>query len=248
MERTRRRWQAEFRSPAASSSPVSEVPYAKPPPPDWTIAISRDAGANGSVITQALGQRLNWVVYDYALLEQLAKEMGSSIALLETVDEKRKSWLQESAEAFAAVPAVCASAYVQHLLIVLARLSVQGGCVILGRGAAQVLPKATTLRVRLVAPLEERTEIVRQRLGLDRQAAEKRVAQIDGQRSTFVREHFHKDPTDPTGYDLVLNTARLSTASCVEVIVSALHQLQAQTGSPAPRTVASSASAGTDVR
>lgn len=53
------------------------------------------------------------------------------------------------------------------------------------------------------------------------------VAAIDRQRVQFVREHFNKDTTDPSLYDLVLNTERFSVEQCADLIVEALHRLQA---------------------
>ena len=37
------------------------------------------------------GRRLQWPVYDHALLEQIAKDLGVRTNLVESVDERRKS-------------------------------------------------------------------------------------------------------------------------------------------------------------
>ena len=87
---------------------------------------------------------------------------------MESLDEKGASWLQESLAGFiTSVPAVDSGAYVHHLIETLFSLAAHGECVILGRGAAQVLPAMTTLRVRLVGPREDRITTVQQRLGVD---------------------------------------------------------------------------------
>ncbi len=57
--------------------------------------------------------------------------------------------------------------------------------------------------------------------------ATRKVAKLDRERSRFVRDHFHKDPGDPTNYDLILNIARLSPDDCAEQIIDALHAEQA---------------------
>ncbi len=222
MERTRLRWQEELRQTAPATDALSE-----PHPPAWTIAISRDAGANGSGIAEAVAHKLGWAVYDHKLLKELADELGVTVPLVETVDEKPRSWLRECMAAFATVQGVSSSTYVQRLLTVLARISAEGNCVVLGRGGAQVLPKETTLRVRLVGPLRDRIANVEQKKGLSRQAAVDAVARVDAERGRFVRDHFHKDPTDASGYDIVLNTSRWGVADTAELIVAALHQLQA---------------------
>ena len=176
-----------------------------------------------------LSKRLNWPVYDHELLVELAKDLGVETRLLEEADEKPASWLQEVAEAFAAVPIVAETTYFRHLLKALLSLAERGECVIVGRGAAQLLPPATTLRVRLLATLEDRIAVVSRERGISRTEAARYVETTDRARIRFIKDHFQKDPTDPQHYDLVLNTSRFSVAECAELILEALHRLQPRT-------------------
>jgi cytidylate kinase len=221
LERTRRQWQPR-RPPSAECEPLPA-----PVPPAFTVAVSREAGANGGVVARTVGERLGWPVYDRELLQRVAQDMGVRAGLLEGTDERQKSWLQECLESFGSFPTVSDSAYVRHLLQTLLSLSAHGNCVIVGRGAAQILPAATTLRVRLVGPVADRIKTIEQRLSLTHEEAARRVGNIDAERARFVREHFQKDPNSPWQYDLVLNSARFSTAECAELIIEALHRLQA---------------------
>jgi len=82
--------------------------------------------------------------------------MGLRATLLESVDERRKSWLLEFLDGLSSVPAVSESAFVRNLIETVLALGAHGECIIVGRGAAQILPAETTLRARLVAPLSER--------------------------------------------------------------------------------------------
>src|SRR5207248_10218227 len=125
-------------------------------PRPFSIAISREAGTHGPAVARALGARLGWKVYDHELLEMVARELHVGVKLLENVDERHVTWLQESIESFAAVPAVREGKYVRHLIETMLSLAAPGRCVIVARGAQFVLPPATTLRVRLVAPVEDR--------------------------------------------------------------------------------------------
>ena len=103
-----------------------------------------------------LGRRLDWSVYDHELLERMAREMNVRVGLLESVDERHINWLQESVEVFSAASIVAESNYVRHLAETLFALSAHGHAIIVGRGAAMILPASSTLRVRLIAPLEQR--------------------------------------------------------------------------------------------
>jgi cytidylate kinase len=191
MERARRQSQAQRKAEAAVGIPPVRSPHA------FTIALSREAGANGSQVACAVGERLGWAVYDRELVQHIAADMGVRTSLLESVDEKDRSWLLECLESFASAPTVSESAYARHLLETLVSLSAHGGCVIVGRGAAQVLPTAVMVRVRLVGPVEDRVKAVGQRLGIPHEEAKRRVQKTDGERVRFVKDHFQKDPTDP---------------------------------------------------
>ncbi len=228
MERTRRQWQARRLTETGGEASPGRSPAA------FTIALSRQAGADGLAVARAVGERLDWPVYDRELLKRVGEETGLHASLLEGVDETRRGWLQEALLTFTSRPAVNQSFYVRHLLESLLALAANGECLIVGRGAAQVLPPATTLRVRLVAPLADRVATIRGRLGLTEPEAARWVAHTDEDRIRFVRDHFHKDPTDPVRYDLVLNTARLTVAECADLIVATLNRLQARTPAQHP--------------
>ena len=204
-------------------------------PHSFTIVISREAGTQGTAISQEVGKRLGWQVYDHELLEQIAQDMRLRAALLESVDERHQSWLTETFEAFMSAsgksewePLVSESAYVHHLVRTVLALGAHGECVIVGRGAPFILPVETTLRVRLVGPVRERIAALSRKLSLAERKAELQIRTIDRERTDFVQDHFFKDPTDPRNYDLVLNVFRLSVGSCSDLIVDTLHLLEAR--------------------
>jgi cytidylate kinase len=213
--------------------------------PAITIAISRQSGARGTTMARAVGERLGWAVYDRELVEHIAQDMNLQGSLLETVDEKKVSWVREFIESFSSAPVVNDIAYVHRMMKTIASLAALGDCVFVGRGIAHILPVATTLRVRLVAPIAWRVAAMSRKLGVSPEEAAVKVATTDRQRVQFVREHFNKDTTDPSLYDLVLNTERFSVEQCVDLIVEALHRLQAIASGKAPEPAAL---AGTDQR
>jgi cytidylate kinase len=199
-----------------------------PPParPPFSIAISREAGALGSRAAAVLGEQLGWPVYDRELLQRLANEMGLDASTLESVDEKRTGWLLWCLQSFFSRPEVCEDTYVRHLVRVLLGLAAEGECVIVGRGAAQILPPETTLRVRMVAPLKDRIVNIQQKFKLSPDEAARKVEAMDKERSLFVKDHFNKDAADPKEYDLILNSSRFPVEECARLIVEALHCMQ----------------------
>lgn len=193
-----------------------------------TIALSREAGARGTSVAREIGRRLDWPVYDHELVQAIAQEMHIHTSLLESVDERHKDWLQERVEALCNVPAVSEAAFVRRLVKSLLSLAAHGKCIIVGRGAPHVLPASSTLRVRLVAALEDRITVLVQELGLSREQAAQHVEETDRQRARFIKEHFFADAADPLNYDLVLNTSRWSVGECAELVIDALHKRQAR--------------------
>jgi cytidylate kinase len=214
IEHTEHHWQATRKAPGLATTAR------------LTIAIAREAGAPGTSVAREVGARLGWLVYDHELVERIAQEMGLRVNLLASIDERRVSWLEEAVEQFAAVPIVGENSYVRHLIETILSLGTHGQCIIVGRGAPQILPPETTLRVRLVGLREDRIAATGRRLGISAAEAAQWVEETDRQRTAFIREHFMHDPTDPRRYDLVLNTSRWSIAECAELIIDALHRMQ----------------------
>ena len=187
-----------------------------------SIAISRETGTRGPAVARAVGNRLGWQVYDQELLELVDNDLHVRAKLLEDLDERHISWLQECVEAFAAVPAVREGKYVHHLIKAMLSLSARGDCVIVGRGSPFVLPAATTLRVRLTAPLEDRIDVVSHERQIPRREAARLIALTDRTRAHFVRLYFQRDSSDPQHYDLVLNSAQFSIDQCARLIAEAI--------------------------
>jgi hypothetical protein len=190
-------------------------------PPAITVALSRQAGSQGPEIAQAVGRRLDWPVYDQELLTHIAAQKGLQQRLLESLDERSVGWIEELVASFCTQSGSLGSIYLVSMLKLLAALSKAGSCVIVGRGAAHVLPPETTLSVRLVAPREVRVVNVQRHRSWSPTEAQHWVDQTDRQRDRFVKQHFGKDNSDPLNYHLVLNSHRLTPADCAMLIVEA---------------------------
>jgi cytidylate kinase len=203
----------------------SEAPRIK-----FSIAISRETGTYGAAIAREIGTRLGWPVYDRELLQRIADDIGVHRTLVESVDERQVSWLSECLGSLFAAREVNETVYFRRLVEALLSLASHGECVIVGRGATKVLPEASSLRVRIVAPREHRIQAVRQNHGVSYDDAAARVDTTDRERNRFVENHFHIDAADAANYDLVLNSARLSAVECADLILAALDRLRQHAG------------------
>ena len=113
------------------------------------------------------------------------------------------------------------------------------GAVMRGWGAAHLLrPVSHAICVRICAPLELRVQRMMERLDTDDRAAV--IAEIrnsDEAQSAITRRHFGIDWEDPEGYDLSLNTERMSVEQCAEEIMQVVEDPQFRETDQSRRTL-----------
>jgi hypothetical protein len=204
-----------------------------PPPPRTgpaalTIALSREAGARGGSIARRVGRKLSWQVYDQELLEYMAQESVVSQGVLDTPPPAPAGWAESRLQQLLRDKQVRDDPPILNLMRVILALGAQGQAVLIGRGAGHVLPRETTLNVRIVAPLQERIAYMGQWLRLPVEEATERVRQRDERRAEFLTVNFHRDPGDVHQYDLVLNSSLLGEEVCAELIAQAARARSAQ--------------------
>jgi hypothetical protein len=105
-------------------------------------------------------------------------------------------------------------------------LAASGQVILVGRGAGYYLPRATSLHVRVVAPLPDRIAHMADWSRMTREAAADLVRQRDERRAEFLLKHFGRRSTDVYDFDLVLNSGLLVEETCADVILAALNAKQ----------------------
>jgi len=100
------------------------------------------------------------------------------------------------------------------------------GAVMRGWGAAHLLrPVKHAIRVRICAPLEVRVKRMMSRLdSSDRDAVAAEIRNSDEAQGAIAKRHFGIDWQDPEGYDLSLNTERMTVEQCAEEIIQLSRQ------------------------
>lgn len=99
----------------------------------------------------------------------------------------------------------------------------QGNVLIRGGGAPHLLrPVAHVMRVRVFAPLEHRIQVLKSRWALDDEAEIAAVIErLDEARDRHIEDVFQlEEDLNPSLYDVVLNTGKLSVSDCVEVLAT----------------------------
>ncbi|MCB2191193.1 MAG: cytidylate kinase family protein [Deltaproteobacteria bacterium] len=177
------------------------------------VTISRQMGSLGDEIAQKVARRLDTRLVGGDHFHAKAKECDEDFA--------------KACRAFETeVPAgFFESFFMRHpantslfASLVYAEAS-QGDAVILGRGSQIVLAQEpAVLKVRIVAPRHIRVGRLAQRRGISQEDAATFLGRHDRQRRSLIESIFHKDLSDWSLYDMVLNTKDLGVALMTEVI------------------------------
>src|SRR5262245_18996757 len=204
-------------------------------PAALAVALSREAGARGGTIARRAGRKLGWQVYDQDLLEYMAQDPGARQGLLDQLTPAAGAWAEARLQRLLKEERLAQDPTLLNLAQEVLALGAQGEAVLVGRGAGCILPRETTLNVRVVAPLPERVAYMAQWLRLTAEEAAEKVRARDQRRAEFLAAHFGHDPADVHGYDLLLNSALLGEDVCAELIAQAARARGAQLAGGPPR-------------
>jgi len=179
------------------------------------ITISREMGSGGIPIAHSVAEKLGYSLIDGEALKEVAGEYGLTPEALEQADEKPPAFVSGRDEQIAVD--------LHQIELIILEKALKGNVIIYGRGGQDLLKQITSvLRVRIIAPYEERVERWAEREWLDPEYARILVRKSDQQRAGFIKYYFDRDWEDPLHYDLVINTSRLSEETAVKLIVDGI--------------------------
>jgi cytidylate kinase len=190
-------------------------------PSALTIAVAREAGARGGTIGRRVAQKLHWQVYDQDLLEYMTQDTVVRQGVFDSLGPTALAWVESQLQRLVRENGLTQDSSVLTLVRVVLALGAQGEAVLIGRGAGFILPRESTLHVRMIAPLEERVAYMSQWLRLPVGEAAAKVRTRDARREEFVTTHFHRQPGDIHHYDMLLNASLLGEETCATLIVEA---------------------------
>src|SRR5205085_3026062 len=156
----------------------------RPKPKGLTVAVSRQAGARGGSVAKWAAQLLGWEAFDHEALDYLCRNEAARAELLADLPAGAKEWAAAHAERLS-VGRDWTPATAEMVRLILA-LAARGEVVLVGRGAGFLLPAATTIHARVVAPLGERAAYLGDLLRLPPAEAAAEVRARDRKREAFV--------------------------------------------------------------
>lgn len=175
------------------------------------ITISRHMGSGGIPIAHKVAEKLGYTLVDGDAIMEVAEQYGLTRESIELADEKPPHFSEKLDSSHEVA---------LHLIeLIVLEYALKGNVIIYGRGGQDLLAGVeSVLRVRITAPFETRVERWAEREWLDPDYARILVRKSDQQRAGFIKYYFDRDWDDPLGYDLVINTQRLSEESAVRLI------------------------------
>lgn len=179
------------------------------------ITISREMGTGAYAIAKELAKRLKYTLVDRVKIEELAPAYGLTTEILERVDEKPPSYRTAEDRLQAA--------YLATMELILLDCAKKGNVILYGRGGQDLLKgMKNVLKVRFIAPFDDRVEMYAEREWIDPDLARELIRKSDFQLGGFIHFYFNRNWNDPMAYDLIFNTTRLTQSSMVESVVAAV--------------------------
>ncbi len=186
------------------------------------LTISREPGSGGRIVGEMLAQRLGFDLFHQEVLHEMARSAKVSARLLQTLDEKGLTVLEDWIASLVDTRHLWPDQYLKHLMKVVGTIGRHGRSILIGRGANFILPAERRLSLRVIAPLEMRAGKVAEAFSLSKDEARRRVVKTDSQRKAFIRKYFYADIADPLNYDLTVNTGNMSLEEAVDVVCATL--------------------------
>lgn len=175
------------------------------------ITISREMGSGGIPIAHKAAEKLGYTLVDGEMLMKVAEKYGLSAEALEKADEKPPAFVEKQDYQV--------EVDLHQIELIILEYALKGNVIIYGRGGQDLLQEIDSVfRVRVIAPFDLRVERWAEREWLDPDLARKLVRRSDQQRAGFIKYYFDRDWEDPLGYDLIINTERITEETAVQLI------------------------------
>ena len=200
---------------------------------NFVITIARQYGSGGRTIGQMLSQKLGIPFYDRNIIKMISEEAGVHEGLFGRVDEydSAKAPLFKKSSIYTGkvlTPEDKDFTSDENLFALQAQyienLAKKESCVIIGRCSNYILRKEPhVLRVFIHAPHEFRMEKSREKIGGGEKEIERFLLKDDRRKRDFSRRFTGWEWEDARGYDMCLNTGKLTYDNCVDAIIYRLN-------------------------
>jgi cytidylate kinase len=202
------------------------------------ITIRGKLGSGAPEIGKMLSEILKWDYIDREILAQVATRLNlqeNEVIAKEMPPVSLRERIEEALQKGYATGVGAQGAYLpisqiplddtRYLaaLTSLVKEVAQGRSVIYGRGSQFILREHPhTINVSIVAPFKTRLSRTMERLKVNEDKAKQEMNRFDNAAREFLKRYFGAEMEDPTCYDIVLNTERLTFEMASTIIIETL--------------------------
>jgi cytidylate kinase len=212
--------------------PASAVGFPPSTIRQWrAVTISRQTGAGGHTVAEALAQDLNingtlgsdpWAVFDRNLVEKVLEDHYLPSRLARFMPEDRVSEIEDALEEMCGLHPR-SETLVDKMAETILRLAELGNVILIGRGANVVTNRLDyVFHVRLVGSLAKRIEYVQREQRIEKEAAREFICLEDRGRRRYLKKYFDREIDDPLLYHLVINTDLIGHKPAARMIAETL--------------------------
>ncbi|HEY8965837.1 MAG TPA: cytidylate kinase-like family protein [Candidatus Methylacidiphilales bacterium] len=194
------------------------------------VTLSREEGSGGEEIARKAAELLTarthgkreWLVLDDLFAEAIVRDHRLPRRIRSFLTEEETSQVENVIEELLGLHPD-RHVLVEKMIETILHLAKIGNVIFVGRASHIVLMGVPEARhVRIVGELDHRAERLTALTGLSLDEARDRARRIDKARMKFIGHYFHRDIRDPHGYDMVLNTDRLSVNEAAHLVAEAV--------------------------
>lgn len=196
---------------------------------NYVITIARGFGSGGKDIAIRLGKELGIPCYERQILTMASDQSNIDESVFVETDEKLRgkyiaNWLRRMPVSGVVEPT--SSNFVSDVNVfniqadIIRNLAESESCIIVGKCADDILRNYdNVISVYIEAPRAACVKSITEKLHVSEKRANKLITETDKYRAKYYSYYTSgKDWTNPTNYDLVLNSDRIGREKCVKVI------------------------------
>lgn len=201
---------------------------------NYVITIARGFGSGGKEIGNKVARRLGIQCYEKRILKMASEFSGLNEKLFFDIDERRRgSYLHKKMHGmldYSSMPDPASKDFVSDESIyqlqayIIRELANYESCVIVGKCANKILEKwPNVISIYIEAPRENCRQSIMEKMQVSAKEADKLITKTDKYRAEYYKYYTGGDYwTNPTSYDLTINTGRVGREKAVDLIIDYL--------------------------
>lgn len=194
------------------------------------IAISREYGSGGRRIAAGLAEALGLTFHDRDIIRVMARRLNLPDRVVEDSEQKLNNTLLYDLLAqfyeFSENMPEKDRLYEEEKKLV-REYAAAGSCVILGRCSNITLKDyPNVFRLFLYADEDYKTRELMRRDGLSREAAEKKMREINHERATHYKYYTGREWGDARNYDLCVNVSRFTEDQIIDMVREGMRRIK----------------------